>query len=111
VRNNADERVGEVNEVILSKDGKVAAVVLGIGEREVALTFPTVRVEPDNSATAMAASVIVKANLTKDTRQRSRLGLARAWREEPGTADHTPRQLDLPRKRAGLPAPVWAALA
>ena len=73
VRNNADERVGEVNEAILSKDGKVVAVVvgvggfLGIGEREVALSFPSVRIEPDNSATAMAGSVIVKADLTKDT--------------------------------------------
>jgi sporulation protein YlmC with PRC-barrel domain len=31
VRNTANEDVGEINEVILNKDGKVAAVVLGVG--------------------------------------------------------------------------------
>lgn len=45
VNNEAGERIGEINEVVLSKDGKVAAVVigvggfLGIGERKVAVKF------------------------------------------------------------------------
>ena len=90
VRNNTDERIGEVNEVIVSKDGKVAAIVvgvggfLGIGEREVALSFPSVRIDPDNGATAMAGSVIVKADLTKDT-----LGNAPAW-SWPGRSGASP---------------------
>jgi len=74
----------------VSNDGKVAAIVvgvggfLGIGEREVALSFPSVRIESDNSATAMVASVIVKADLTKDT-----LGNARAW-NWPGRSGASP---------------------
>jgi sporulation protein YlmC with PRC-barrel domain len=45
VRNAAGESIGDINEVVLGKDGRVAAVVigvggfLGIGEREVAVRF------------------------------------------------------------------------
>jgi sporulation protein YlmC with PRC-barrel domain len=73
VRNDADERIGEVNEVILTKDGKVAAVIigvggfLGIGERDVGMSFNALRIEPDNSATASAGSVVVRVKATKDT--------------------------------------------
>lgn len=92
VRNNADERVGEVNEIILTKDGKVAALVvgvggfLGIGEREVALAFPSVQIEPDDSATARTGSVVVKADVTKD-----KLSNAPAWKW-PERGGATPRQ-------------------
>lgn len=89
VRNNADERLGEVNEVLLTKDGKVSALVLGvggflgIGERDVAVTFPSVRIEPDNSSTARAGSVVVRTDLDKD-----KLSSAPAWTwsERGGTA-------------------------
>lgn len=49
VRNDANESIGDINEIILDKDGKVAAVVvgvggfLGMGEREVALEFKSLR--------------------------------------------------------------------
>jgi hypothetical protein len=91
VRNDADERVGEINEVLLTKDGKVEAVVvgvggfLGIGEREVGLNFNSLRIEPDNSATASTGSVIVKVNLTKDS-----LRDAPAW-TWPGRTGTTPK--------------------
>jgi hypothetical protein len=73
VRNNADERIGEINEVLLKKDGKAAGVVigvggfLGIGEREVGLNFDSLRIEPDTGATATAGSVVVRIDVTKDT--------------------------------------------
>jgi hypothetical protein len=73
VRNDADERIGEVNEVLLTKDGKVAAVIvgvggfLGLGERDVGMNFNALRIEPDKSATATAGSVVVRTNATKDT--------------------------------------------
>jgi sporulation protein YlmC with PRC-barrel domain len=58
VRNTANEDVGEVNEVILDKDGKVAAVVLGVGgflgmgERDVAVEFKSLRfAEKDGTPT------------------------------------------------------------
>ena len=45
VVNTANETVGDVNEIVLGKDGKVAAVIIGVGgflgmgEREVAVRF------------------------------------------------------------------------
>jgi sporulation protein YlmC with PRC-barrel domain len=58
VRNTANEDVGEINEVILDKDGKVAAVVLGVGgflgmgERQVAVEFKSLRfAEKDGAPT------------------------------------------------------------
>ena len=58
VRNTANEDVGEVNEVILDKDGRVAAVVLGVGgflgmgERDVAVQFKSLRfAEKDGTPT------------------------------------------------------------
>ena len=54
VKNDAGERIGEINEVVLADDGKVAAVVigvggfLGIGEREVAVNFGSLRLAKDS---------------------------------------------------------------
>jgi sporulation protein YlmC with PRC-barrel domain len=76
VNNEAGERIGEINEIVLSKDGKVAAVVigvggfLGIGEREVAVTFESLRLTQDaNHNTVLAISA------TKDS-----LKAAPEWR-------------------------------
>jgi hypothetical protein len=49
VKNPAGESIGEINDVVVGKDGKVAAVVigvggfLGIGEREVAASFESLQ--------------------------------------------------------------------
>ena len=53
VTNAANELVGEINDIVLGKDGKVAAVIvgvggfLGIGEREVALSYGSLRFSKD----------------------------------------------------------------
>jgi hypothetical protein len=90
VRNDANESIGSINELILGKDGKVAAVVigvggfLGIGEREVALDFKSLRFERDTSAMARADSVVVRVNATKDA-----LKAAPAWTWEDRTTTGT----------------------
>jgi len=67
VRNTANESIGNINEVILSKDGKVAAVVigvggfLGIGEHEVAVNFNSLRLSDDGGKT------LVTMDATKDS--------------------------------------------
>ena len=49
IYNNSDENVGEVNEIIVDKDGTIQAVVigvggfLGIGEKDVALPFKSIK--------------------------------------------------------------------
>jgi hypothetical protein len=86
VRNDANESIGSINELILGKDGKVAAVVigvggfLGIGEREVALDFNSLKFERDTGAMARADSVVVRVNATKDA-----LKAAPAWTWEDRT--------------------------
>jgi hypothetical protein len=75
VRNAADEAIGDINEVVLSKDGKVAAVIvgvggfLGMGEREVAIPFSSLKV-----ATSEDGANVVTVDLSRDA-----LAAAPAW--------------------------------
>ena len=68
VKNTANEDIGDINEVLLSKDGKVAAVVvgiggfLGIGEREVAISFDSLRIATDSNRNA-----VITVNATKES--------------------------------------------
>ena len=66
--NTANETIGDVNEIVLGKDGKVAAVVLGVGgflgmgEREVAVSFGSLQMRrTDNDR------LVLVINATKDT--------------------------------------------
>ena len=68
VKNTANESIGSINEVILGKDGKVAAVVigvggfLGIGEHEVAVNFNSLRLSDDGNG-----KTLVSMDATKDS--------------------------------------------
>ena len=68
VVNSANETIGDINEIVLSKDGKVAAVIigvggfLGLGEREVAVSFESLRMNRDSSG-----NLVLAVNATKDT--------------------------------------------
>jgi sporulation protein YlmC with PRC-barrel domain len=68
VVNTANETIGDVNEIVLGKDGKVAAVILGVGgflgmgEREVAVSFSSLQMRrTDNDR------LVLVINATKDT--------------------------------------------
>jgi sporulation protein YlmC with PRC-barrel domain len=80
VRNTANENVGDINELIVDKDGKVVAAVvgvggfLGIGEREVALDFKLLNIKYDPSAMTQSGAITVTVNATKDS-----LKAAPAW--------------------------------
>jgi hypothetical protein len=80
VKNTADETIGEINELILDKDGKVAAVVvgvggfLGMGQREVALDYKSLTVKYDPNAMTDAGATTVTVDATKDS-----LKAAPAW--------------------------------
>jgi sporulation protein YlmC with PRC-barrel domain len=68
VVNAANETVGEINEVVLGKDGRVAAVVvgvggfLGMGEREVAMNFSSLKMSRDGSN-----NLVITVDATKDS--------------------------------------------
>jgi hypothetical protein len=86
VTNAANESVGEINDVVLGKDGKVAAVIiavggfLGMGEREVAISFSGLKIARDSGNRD-----VITVNATKD-----QLKAAPAWKWENATT--TPRQ-------------------
>jgi sporulation protein YlmC with PRC-barrel domain len=67
VVNTANETVGDINEIVLGKDGKVAAVIvgvggfLGMGEREVAMSFDSLRMSRDSNN-----NLVLTVNATKD---------------------------------------------
>jgi sporulation protein YlmC with PRC-barrel domain len=67
VSNMAGETVGDVNDVLIDKDGKVAAIVIGVGgflgmgERHAAVSFSSLQLTRDANGNPLA-----KANLTKE---------------------------------------------
>jgi sporulation protein YlmC with PRC-barrel domain len=73
IKNNANETIGEINELILDKDGKTVAVVvgvggfLGIGQKEVALDYKALNIKYDPNAMTDAGATTVTVNATKDS--------------------------------------------
>jgi hypothetical protein len=69
VKNAAGERIGDINEVIIGSDGKVAAVVigvggfLGIGEREVAVRFDALQLSHGSDRSTSATLAATKESL------------------------------------------------
>lgn len=67
VVNAANETIGDINEIVLDKSGKVAAVIvgvggfLGMGEREAAVSFDSLRISQDQNN-----NTVVTVNATKD---------------------------------------------
>ena len=87
VTNAANESVGEIKDVVLGKDGKVAAVIIGVGgflgmgEREVAMSYGSLKFAKDSSNRD-----VITVNTTKD-----QLKAAPAWKWD-NTTSTTPRQ-------------------
>ena len=73
VKNNADETIGDINEILLTSDGSAAAAVIGVGgflgmgEREVAAQFKSLQLTRDPSG-----DVVVKLDTTKDALKNAR---------------------------------------
>jgi sporulation protein YlmC with PRC-barrel domain len=70
VMNEANESIGDVNDVLLDTDGKIASVIvgvggfLGMGEKDVALSFDNLKFAKDNDN-----DLVVTTNVTKETLQ------------------------------------------
>lgn len=75
VTNAAGEAIGDINEIVLQQDGKVGAIVvgvggfLGMGEREVAIPFSSLKMVADSNGST---------NVTVDATRDSLTG-APAW--------------------------------
>src|SRR5665647_788548 len=81
VTNAAGETIGDINDVLIDKDGKVAAVVLGVGgflgvgERHAAVTFSSLQLTRDANGNLLA-----RVDVTKD-----QLKAQPEWKWEPAT--------------------------
>jgi sporulation protein YlmC with PRC-barrel domain len=70
VKNAANENVGDINDVRIDNSGKVAAVIvgvggfLGLGEKDVALTFDQIKLARDADG-----NLVVTADVTKESLQ------------------------------------------
>jgi len=70
VMNEANESVGDVNDVLIDTNGKIASVIvgvggfLGMGEKDVALPFDNLKFAKDNDN-----DLVVTTNVTKETLQ------------------------------------------
>ena len=88
VTNAANELVGDINEIVLGKDGKVAAVIvgvggfLGLGEREVAISYSGLKFAKDSNNRD-----VITVNATKD-----QLKAAPTWKWDTATNTGTQRQ-------------------
>ena len=99
VYNEANEKIGDINDVILDRSGKVANVILGVGgvlglgERYVAVTFDKLKWvdQPATSTTASTTSAPANAPATTS--------LPTAPREPPPAPQ-------LPPRRPPPPAPI-----
>ena len=68
--NEANESVGDVNDVLIDSNGKIASVIvgvggfLGMGEKDVALSFENLKFAKDNDN-----DLVVTTNVTRETLQ------------------------------------------
>jgi sporulation protein YlmC with PRC-barrel domain len=69
VVNSANETVGDINDVLLDRDGKVAAVIvgvggfLGMGEKDVALPYDQLTFAKDAASTLVVGTSATKESL------------------------------------------------
>lgn len=70
VYNDANENIGDINEIVLGKDGKIAAVIigvggfLGLGERDVAVPFDQVKMSVDAENNSKLMTALSRDSLT-----------------------------------------------
>ena len=81
VTNTAGETIGDINDILIDKDGKVAAAVLGVGgflgmgERQAAVSFRSLQLTRDSNN-----DPLVRVNVTKE-----QLKAAPEWKWQPAT--------------------------
>jgi sporulation protein YlmC with PRC-barrel domain len=73
VYNEGNEKLGDINELILDKNGKVAAVVIGVGgflgmgEHDIAVSMDKLKFVEEPARTSSTAPATTRETTTKDT--------------------------------------------
>ena len=98
IYNRADEKLGDINEVLLDKDGRVKAVVIGVGgflgmgEHDIAVSMDKLKFmeEPHKSAKADKAD---SKSTTGSSSTQARRDAANDWMPDHAVMDATKDQL------------------
>jgi hypothetical protein len=102
VYNRADEKLGDINEILLDKEGKVMAVVIGVGgflgmgEHDIAVSMDKLKFmeEPHKSATARSNEKASDKNATTTgTTATARRDTTNDWQPDHAVMDATKDQL------------------
>jgi len=98
VYNRADEKLGDVNEILLDKDGKVRAVVIGVGgflgmgEHDIAVSMDKLKFMEEPHKSAKADKADGKAT-TGSSSPQARRDAANDWVPDHAVMDATKDQL------------------
>jgi hypothetical protein len=98
VYNRADEKLGDINEVLLDKDGKVKAVVIGVGgflgmgEHDIAVSMDKLKLMEEAHKSAKADRADGKATTGSSTPQ-ARRDAVNDWTPDHAVMDATKDQL------------------
>ena len=98
VYNRADEKLGDINEILLDKDGKVKAVVIGVGgflgmgEHDIAVSMDKLKFMEEPHKSAKAARADGKAT-TGSSSPQARRDAATDWVPDHAVMDATKDQL------------------
>ena len=102
VYNRADEKLGDINEILLDKEGKVMAVVIGVGgflgmgEHDIAVSMDKLKFmeEPHKAATARNEKAVDKnTTTTTGTTATARRDTTNDWHPDHAVMDATKDQL------------------
>ena len=107
VYNEANEKLGDINELILDKNGKVAAVVIGVGgflgmgEHDIAVSMDKLKFMEEPTRTSSTAPATTRETTTKETTTgaatttttTARTGTANDWTPDHAVMSGTKEQL------------------
>ena len=97
VYNEANEKIGDINDVILDKAGKVENVILGVGgflgmgEHYVAVAYDKLKWSNEPPRSTTASTTIVHLEPSGDKRRQQRAHSGRRYRAHDGSSDDAGR--------------------
>jgi hypothetical protein len=100
VYNRADDKLGDINEILLDKEGKVMAVVIGVGgflgmgEHDIAVSMDKLKfMEEPHKSTSARANDKANEKTTTGTTAAARRDAANDWTPDHAVLDATKDQL------------------
>lgn len=105
VYNQANERIGDINELLLDESGKVAHVVLGVGgflgmgERQVAVPFSDLKITQDGSSMKIMTSFNKQSLSSMPEWRDDRSSTGSSTSSRPANSSNAPANSTAPQNR------------